>query len=181
VLNGTSSCGKTTIARAFQEAAPTRFLNFSIDSILLALPQREIDGITNGDDLSGLEIPKLVRAYYECVRQLLDLGHHLVIDNAIVARYQAEHLVTAVSSHRALMVGVQCAADVLAQRERERGDRRKGMALAQLERIHSWLSYDLLIDSAQLSASEAAQRIVAALEAGTNGALERTRAKLSAS
>jgi chloramphenicol 3-O phosphotransferase len=34
VLNGTSSSGKTSIARAFQEAAPSLFLNFSIDSVL---------------------------------------------------------------------------------------------------------------------------------------------------
>ena len=164
VLNGTSSSGKTTIARAFQELAPGLFLNFSIDSILYALPLSARDRITSGADFSDLGIPNLVRAYYSCVRRLLELGHDLVIDNAITARYQAEALKEAVDGHRVLMVGLDCAADVLAQRERERGDRRAGMAVAQCAHIHTWLQYHLRIDSASESAGDAAARIVAALQ-----------------
>ena len=164
VLNGTSSSGKTTIARAFQELAPGLFLNFSIDSILYALPSSARDRITNGADFSDLNIPNLVRAYYSCVRQLLDLGHDLVIDNAVTASYQAEALREAVEGHRVLMVGLDCSAEILAQRERERGDRRAGMAVAQHARIHTLLQYDLMIDSASESAHDAAAKIAAALQ-----------------
>jgi chloramphenicol 3-O phosphotransferase len=165
VLNGTSSSGKTTVARAFQNLAPGLFLNFSIDSILYALPQRDLDRITGGADVSDLDIAALVRAYYACVRRLLDLGHDLVIDHAVTARYHAEHLLAAVSSHRVLMVGLDCSAEVLLQRERERGDRRAGMALAQLAHIHSWLQYDLRFDTSEMPADEIARRIVQELSA----------------
>lgn len=173
VLNGTSSSGKTTIARAFQELAPERFLNFSIDSILFTLPASALDRITSGADLSDLDIPRLVRAYYSCVRQLLELGHNLVIDNAITTEYQAGALREAVEGHRVLMVGLDCPAEVLAQRERERGDRRAGMAVAQHARIHTLLKYDLMIDSAGESARDAAAKIVAALQSPPRDTFER--------
>src|SRR5688572_30610308 len=122
VLNGTSSSGKTTLARAFQEIAPKVFLNFSIDSILSALPARAIERITSGEDISDIRLPELVRAYYACVRGLLELGHDLVIDHAVTARYHAEHLVSAVGSHRVIMVGLDPPAEVLVLRERERSE-----------------------------------------------------------
>ena len=163
VLNGTSSSGKTTIARAFQEIAPRLFLNFSIDSILYALPHSAIDRIKRGDDISDLRLPELVRAFYGCVRQLLDLGHDLVIDHAVTARYHAELLRDAIASHDALLVGLDCSAAVLREREQSRGDRRVGMAEQQQTTIHSWLEYDLLIDTSNITAHDAAIRIVEAL------------------
>lgn len=159
VLNGTSSSGKTTLARAVQKLAP-RVLNFSIDSILSALPESALERIVQGSDISDLNYPELVRAYYACVRQLLDLGHDLIIDNAVTARYHVEHLSAAVAGHRVIMVGLNCPAEVLVERERARGNRRIGMAVAQQAHIHSLLSYDLEIDTSRTSAHDAAQEIL---------------------
>jgi chloramphenicol 3-O phosphotransferase len=163
VLNGTSSSGKTTIARALQELAPRRFLNFSIDSILYTLPPRDLDRIMSGGDLGDLRIPELVRAFYSCARQLLELGHDLVLDHAVTARYHAELLLEATAGHEVLLIGLECPTEVLRSRERARGDRREGMAELQQRTIHSWLEYDLLLDSAALTPEEAAARIVEAL------------------
>jgi chloramphenicol 3-O phosphotransferase len=180
VLNGTSSSGKTTLARAFQEVAPSLFLNFSIDSILYALPQSAVARIISGADISDLRFPELVRALYACVRQLLDLGHDLVVDHAVTSRHQAELLVAAVQAHEVLLVGLDCPVEVLARREKERRDRREGMAGQQRSRIHSWLVYDLLIDTSAVSEHDGAARILEALTAGPTGAFERTRTKLGA-
>jgi chloramphenicol 3-O phosphotransferase len=163
VLNGTSSSGKTTVARAFQERAPGLFLNFSIDSILYALPQSAIDRIARGSDIGDLRYPELVRAFYACVRELLRLGHDLVIDHAITARYHVELLREATESHRVLLVGLQCPPEVLRERERQRGDRREGLAEQQHATIHSLLDYDVVIDTSNLSPDDAAARIVQAL------------------
>ena len=163
VLNGTSSSGKTTIARAFQELAPRLFLNFSIDSILQALPQSAINRIARSADISDLRYPELARAFYACVRQLLDLGHDLIIDNAVTARYQAELLRAATESHEVLLVGLDCPVALLREREKQRGDRRPGLAEQQQGGIHTWLAYDLRIDTSIVSPEEAATRIVQAL------------------
>lgn len=179
LLNGTSSSGKTSIARAFQQLAPRRFLNFSIDSILSTLPPRDLDAITRGDELADLRIPELVRAFYACVRTLLDRGHDLVIDHALTARYHSELLVEATAGHDVLLVGIDCPLDVLRERERQRGDRRLGMAELQQRTIQTWLEYDLRLDSAALPAEAAAARIVEALESAPRGAIERTRNRLA--
>ncbi len=164
VLNGTSSSGKTSIARAFQEIAPRVFLNFSIDSILYTLPPSVVKEVNRGEKTgTDIRFPELVRAFYACVRELLALGHDLVIDHAVITEAQAEMLKAAVQSHDVLLVGLDCPVDVLEARERERGDRRPGLAAAQCGRIHQWLEYDIRIDSSRMSAEEAARMIASAL------------------
>ena len=155
VLNGTSSSGKTTIARALQEIAPRLFLNFSIDSILYTLPPSVLQQLTRSDP----RFLELVRAFCACVRELLELGHDLVIDHAVLSQPEAEMLKAAVEGHQVLLVGLDCPVDVLVERERSRGDRRPGLAAAQCERIHRWLEYDLRIDSGRVSPEEAARVI----------------------
>lgn len=164
VLNGTSSSGKTSVARAFQEQAlPRIFLNISTDTVLYALPQSAIERIKRGHDISDLRLRELVRALFATVKTLAGLGHDLVVDHAIVLEADAEMLKDAVSGHRVLLVGLQCPADVLEEREKRRGDRRAGLAAAQHDQIHRWLRYDLVIDTAQVRPGEAARRIAAAL------------------
>lgn len=180
VLNGTSSSGKTALARATQDIADRLFLNFSIDSILYALPQRAIDRIRSGADIADLRYPDLVRAFYACVRELLALNYDLVIDNAVTARYHAELLLSAIGSHKALLVGLHCPATTLRQREHDRGDRRVGLAEQQIGGIHTWLEYDLVIDTSAMSPEQAAAQVVEALNKDAGGGLERTRAKLEA-
>lgn len=159
VLNGTSSSGKTTIARALQAIAPRLFLNFSIDSILYTLPPAIVERLERGEWAGDIRFLELVRAFYACVGELLSLGHDLVIDHAVVTQAEAEMLRAAVAGHQVLLVGLDCPVEVLAGRERNRGDRRPGLAAAQCERIHRWLEYDLRIDSARVSPEEAARVI----------------------
>lgn len=177
VLNGTSSAGKTTAARAFQERAPGLFLNFSIDSILSALPRSALARITSGADISDLRYPELVRAFYACVRQLLALGHDLVIDHAVISREQAALLLEAIAGHEVLLVGLDCPAAVLRAREQARGDRRAGMAELQQRTIHDWLAYDLSIDTSTTSPEDAADRIVQALAGRADRALDADEAR----
>ncbi|HVE72520.1 MAG TPA: AAA family ATPase [Thermoanaerobaculia bacterium] len=161
VLNGTSSSGKTAVARAFQDLAPGVFLNFSIDSILYSLPPRVLTRLENGEERAD---PRLVDAFYACVRELARLGHDLVIDHAITSEREAALLREAVAGHATLFVGLDCPVDVLNERESARGDRRIGMAAAQSERVHRWLVYDLRIDTSVTSAGEAARRMASALQ-----------------
>jgi chloramphenicol 3-O phosphotransferase len=163
VLNGTSSSGKTAIARAFQERAGRLFLNFSIDSILSTLPLSALERIKRREDISDLRFQDLVKAFFACVKTLADLGHDLIIDHAITTQAQADWMTEAVSGHRVLLVAVDCPADVLAQRERARGDRAIGLSGSQVDRVHKWLSYDLRIDSSTAGPPDAASAILAAL------------------
>lgn len=163
VLNGTSSSGKTTVARAFQEVADSLFLNFSIDSILSALPGSVIERLVAGKGIPGVPVLEMHFAFFACVKELAALGRDLVIDDAITSRAQAERLLAAVEGHQVLFVSVSAPAEVLAERERARGDRTVGMAVRQLETIDQWFEYDVKVDTSVVSPQEAAMQILSAL------------------
>jgi chloramphenicol 3-O phosphotransferase len=166
VLDGTSSSGKTTIARAFQElAVPDLFLNFSIDSILDTLPPTLLAKLKTGEVMGrDVRYPDLVRAFYACIAELANAGLDLIVDHAIVSESEATLLRDALTGHRTFLVALECPVDVLTERERLRGDRRLGMAAAQCARIHQWLEYDLRIDTSRVDAVSAARQIAALVE-----------------
>jgi chloramphenicol 3-O phosphotransferase len=58
-----------------------------------------------------------------------------------------------------VLVGIKCPLDVLEQRERERGDRIIGIARYQFDRVHTNKQYDLVINSAEMSAVMCAEAI----------------------
>lgn len=178
VLNGTSSSGKTTVARAFQDAAPSVYLNFSIDSILSALPPSVLARIVTGLPLTDVRLADLIRAFYACTRELLRMGHDLVIDHAVTARYHAEGLLAACEGHETLIVRVDCPITVIRDREAARGDRLLGVADQQFASIDAWLEYDLVVDTSKQSPSEAAASILDALASGGGKAVANTRRKL---
>lgn len=147
VLNGTSSSGKTTLARALQERAGRSLLNFSLDTVLYTLPPRELARLTRGDDLVDVPYDSLVAGHFACVKELARAGLSLVVDTAVTARRRAEQLVEAVGGQDVLLVGVECPVEILERREAARGDRRAGLARAQSRTIHRWLRYDVVVNT----------------------------------
>lgn len=177
VLNGTSSAGKSTIARRLQSRAPMVLLNFSIDSILSALPEQILDRMKTVGGVTEINPHALVSGYYGCIRELAAAGNSLISDNAITSREQAAWLLQSVEGHEAVIVGVTCSLATLEKRERERGDRRIGVARAQFDKVHRWLAYDLEIDTDCTSADDASETILSAFGSDRDG-IERTRALL---
>lgn len=126
-LNGTSSAGKTAIAKQLQEQLlPTVYLNFSIDSILYTVPPSALYRMTHGEDIADLNYPQLVRSFHACVARLVEMGNFLVIDNAMDRAEHAIDLLERVQACSLLLVGVHCSLDELNRRERQRQDRTIG-------------------------------------------------------
>ena len=160
-LNGTSSAGKTAIAKQLQEKLlPTVYLNFSIDSILYTLPPSGLYRMTHGQNISDLNYPQLVRSYNACVARLVEIGNFLVIDNAMDRTEQVIDLLERVSGYNILLVGVHCSLDELNRRERQRQDRTIGEAAAQFNRVHRGFMYDVEVDSSTKAPSELALEIM---------------------
>lgn len=159
-LNGTSSSGKTAIAQKLQELLPRIYLNFSIDSILYALPGSALFRMTHGQDISDLNYAQLVRSFNACVCRLAEVGNFLVIDNAMITREQVTDLLTNLEGFTVLLVGVHCSLEELNRREQNRQDRTIGEAAAQIHLVHRWFIYDLEVDSSTKSAAELAGEIM---------------------
>ena len=164
-LNGTSSSGKTSIAKHLQELLlPDIYLNFSIDSILYALPPSALKRMTTGQDISDLRYDTLVEAYYSCARTLVVSGHHLIMDDAVTGVQSAAMVKRHLEDLHPVMVGVHCDLQVLKARELNRGDRTIGEAEWQFPTIHSHIKYDIEVDTTTTSAIQVAENIATILK-----------------
>lgn len=162
VLNGTSSCGKTSIARAFQllmAGAAEPYIYLSIDAFWEMLPERYFD-----------DEPTLVTAqtgFFRCIRALASAGNNVIVDALLATEQRKAEVAALLHQQCAFFVGVQCSLDVIEQRERARGDRPIGQARAQFDRVHAHGIYDLLVDSALSTPEECALLIKHHLESAT--------------
>jgi chloramphenicol 3-O phosphotransferase len=80
----------------------------------------------SGQKNDGLEFRKLEEGFYRCVKSLSELGHDLIIDNAIVSIESARLLVTHLGDQDVVMIGISCDLGELNRRETKRGDRTRG-------------------------------------------------------
>ncbi|UXY15659.1 chloramphenicol phosphotransferase CPT family protein [Chitiniphilus purpureus] len=174
VLNGTSSSGKSALARALQEQLPEQFINFSIDSVLYGLPASDLARMQRGEpiDRAGYSWTALVRGYHYALPSLLQAGLKLIVDNAWCEAEETQELLTELAGYPVTLVAVHCDAAILAAREAARGDRAPGLSAWELPRVHAWMDYDLQIDTSTISADDAAAQLVAQLVDGppTSGA-----------
>ena len=121
VLNGTSSAGKTSLAKALQAVLPEAYLHVQLNAFRDMEPPgywKDLDPAT-----SELRIEALCRAMHAAVAAHARHGQHVifdtVLDRASVARYFEEDL----RPLAPLLIGVTCAVDELERREQARGDR----------------------------------------------------------
>jgi chloramphenicol 3-O phosphotransferase len=157
ILNGASSAGKTTIARALQRRLGVQWVVLSLDDFSSLLhPDRPWDWTT---------FHSLTQIVFGTAATCARLGLSFVVDTVFerVDCYEAYR--SALAHIATLFVHVDCALPVLLERERKRSDRRQGLAAEQASRIHADYAYDLSVDSAAFSPDQCAEQIIQALEA----------------
>jgi chloramphenicol 3-O phosphotransferase len=177
VLNGASSAGKTSLARALQNLLPTPHLVLGIDTVLSALPYpyrtQQWPGVfryeysADGRLTAMRALPfgtALVQGLHAAVAALARAGLDVILDHVLVEPAWAADLQAALADLPVLRVGVLCPPHVLAAREQSRGDREIGQAVAQLDTVHAALPYDLTVDTSLADPTECADRIWAAVD-----------------
>jgi len=160
ILNGTSSSGKTSIARALRSLVAVPYHHLQLDAFREMEPRDYWEGWKHQPpDAVALKLAALCRAMNAALAEYARHGQNVVFDTELshpdAWRYVVEDLVNL----PVLMVGVTCGAAVLALRERERGDRTLGLAASQFDRVHKDKEYDLMIDTTETSATDCAVAI----------------------
>ncbi len=177
-LNGPSSSGKTTLAKALQSALELVFLHIGIDKIIGWMPEKINDwtggeaplGFSwkKGQDESGYPIQELQMGPYAqkiggifqaVILSLARMGHHIIIDDVSVGKQQIDEWKELLKDFRVLWVGVNAPLPILEQREKERGNRILGSARGQFHKVHKNATYDLEIDTHQMTPRDAAEKI----------------------
>jgi chloramphenicol 3-O phosphotransferase len=172
-LNGTSSAGKTTLAKALQArlltADPPRlYLHFSVDHYLQKLPADLFR-----DDLSRPEaitevfmtmFPRLLDGFHRSLAAAADAGlTDLIVDHVLQERAWHEACVHLLADYPVLFVGVMCPLEELERREKLRPERQPGQARKQLPDVHVHGAYDLAVDTSVLTVEECVDRVLATL------------------
>ena len=157
VLNGASSAGKTTLARALQGVLAAPSLYVAGDTFVGMLPPGPFDAP------SYLAVMALLPAF---AASAASLGLNVVVDHLLSTRTWLKECAEHLAPHRAFLVGVRCSLEELERRERERGDRRVGAARAQLPFVHAHADYDVEVDTSAAPPEECARLIARRAEAG---------------
>ena len=183
-LNGTSSSGKTSIAKALQEIMDGFYIHTGIDHFLDAAPDKihvSSDGInpstaegflwvrSNGDNhVSELRVgPAALRLWvgmHVAAAALAATGNDVIIDDVIFDSRVLQEAVNRLYLFNVLFVGVRCPFEIAEGREQARGNRTQGLVQAHYDLVHAHGIYDLEVDTSTLTPMECAKQIKDRLE-----------------
>lgn len=155
VLNGPSSSGKTTLSCLARDLAGPNAVALSIDDLY-----RSVHKSRRNDWQLFLS---LTHVLCDMAASFAREGFDVIVDTVFERPACLEVCRATLSAFTVVLVRIDCAADVLAARERARGNRRSGLALDQAARVHEGCDYHLVIDTSAADAESCARAISAAL------------------
>jgi chloramphenicol 3-O phosphotransferase len=176
-INGPSSSGKTTLAKALQEELNPPFLHIGIDRVIGMMPEKvnNWDGQgaigfswkpavdETGTPVHEIEVgpfgKQMVQTLKELVLTLVRMGHQVIIDDVSFGKCEVDGWRETLKEVKVLWVGIKAPLNVLEAREKERGNRMHGSARAQFFTVHKGVSYDLEIDTEKESLATAVNLI----------------------
>jgi chloramphenicol 3-O phosphotransferase len=167
LISGTSSSGKSTLAKGLQKSLADPFLHVQLDSYIEMLPRT--------DDWEMFQ--RMVRGLNRSVAVMAEEGNNLIVDHVLIDNAWLEQLLELLRERYVLFVGLYCPLEELERRESERDARRQGFARQQFENIHTGKIYDLKLDTSVLSAEECTERVLEFYNRNEPQAFEEMRAK----
>lgn len=167
-LNGTSSSGKSEIARALQEKLPQPYLYFSIDQWLHMLPEKFMssadEDLPPDREKEMVDIfPVMMSALHQSIATFMTSGVNLVVDHVLQRQDWLEECVRILDGSRVLFVGVFCDPNEVRRKESE-GTLPIGLGDSQVTRVHAHDLYDLKVDTCQMTAEDICALIIQALD-----------------
>lgn len=170
VLNGGSSSGKSSIARALQEILPGPWLTFGVDGLIEALPGRgdsPRSGLVLEPDGTVFVTPEFRAVqdlWYRGLAAMASGGAFLILDEVMLTGHVGQRrLQLALNDLDVLWAGVYCDPEVAASREAGRSERVAGMARSQAQAVHAGVAYDVEVDTTDSSAAACAELIAQAV------------------
>lgn len=165
--------GKSSVAKALQQALPEPFLHVQMDSFMEMLPlpywdhkrtfsfNAELD--ETGERFIRIETGdighRLMRGMRAAIAALAGEGNNLIVDDVMFGDELREYR-ELLSAFNVFAVGLHASLAVLEQRERDRQDRLIGLARGQYYLVHKGKDYDLQVETSAASPEEIANLIL---------------------
>ena len=164
LLNGVSSVGKGSVAKALQKIAVRPMLHVQMDAFLEMMPPgtfgapegytfetRQEAGMPVTAITSGPILETALASMRAAVGAMADAGVDLVVDEVMWAPAALADYRRRLAAHAFHVVGLFAPLDVIERREKARGDRTLGLARWQFDKVHAGMAYDLELDTALAS------------------------------
>jgi chloramphenicol 3-O phosphotransferase len=182
LLNGTSSSGKSKLARSLQAALGQAYFHLDLDLFQPTWPpgflvygdgqnSARVEGflaVFREESLIEVRIGPAGFRYMDGIFQAIagwaSMGNNLIVDGVIHHPQVLRAAVQALQTFPVLFVGVRCPLEVAEGWERARGNRARGGARAFHNLVHTHGIYDLEVDSSRHTADEGAFIIRAAMK-----------------
>lgn len=169
-LNGTSSSGKSTLAKALQRKLSEPYFCIAMDTFTDIISPW-FTGDYNGETSENLERQSL-SAMHHTIKLYSDLGYNVIVDDVICKWVSSqgkeyrllEECVELMHDYPILFVKVYCPLEELKHREIERGDRGIGSAEGNYNLLYPKDDYDIVVDTYKNTSEECADMIINLLE-----------------
>ena len=155
-MNGTSSSGKTSIAKAIQRLIGVPCMHASLDAFV---DMFYWEAIRDSEQRKACHAFG-VKTFHGALPLIIAGGHLVVVDHVFERQSWYDECIAAAKEAGILLVGVRCPLEVVEQRERTREDRMKGLARWQFNVVHESKPYHLEVDTSVLSPEACASVIV---------------------
>lgn len=139
LLNGTSSAGKSSIARELRKILPGTFCYFASDQLA--------DAGFRALEATASERRRFFDGFHQAIAAFARCANDLVVEHIVEEPEWAADLKRILAPFDTFRVGIHCDLETLRARERTRGDRRPGEAEFHL-RTHDHMRYDAEVDGA---------------------------------
>lgn len=176
ILNGPPRAGKSSIVAAIQESFDGVWMNLGVDGFMAMTPARYMPGIglRPGGERPDLEplVAVLYRGLYESIAAHSRLGVNVVVDVGHHDRYSSTlgilpSCAAVLAGLPVLFVGVDCPVSVARERRRATWGGEGFATSTQLadpvtlwhEAVHDGVTYDLKVDTSELSPEDIADLI----------------------
>jgi chloramphenicol 3-O phosphotransferase len=150
-MNGTTSSGKTTLARQLLQKLPEQYHLLSVDTFMQMEPEWYLE-----------------QAFNNTIAYLSNRGIHTIVDYVIldtpIGKALFAECLELLENHPVLFVRVDCPLEELERRERARGDRSPGQAKWQYEHIHGHATYDVIVNTFEMTPEACADAILSMLD-----------------
>jgi chloramphenicol 3-O phosphotransferase len=156
-LNGASSSGKTSIAEHLLRILDRPYFHMSVDAIN-SMRAKEKTLELDPAELSAV-LTRTRAGFHRAVAGMAQAGNDVIADHVLSEQWRLLDCLAVMADCEVVFVGVRCSDSELARRERARGDREAGQAVAQQHQVHAHGIYDIECDTTMASSYDCAVRI----------------------
>lgn len=179
-LNGTSSAGKTTLARALQERLSDAYIHVALDQFRDGLPDkfRGLNSAPGETGHRGLNVvpvtdrdkpytsiefgdvgTQMLKGMRRAMAAMVAAGNNIIIDDILLEPDFLKDYLEVFAPFTVVFVGVRCPINIINARERSRPGRFPGTAYGHYVPCHQHSDYDLEVDTSELTPEACADQV----------------------